>query len=436
MRHVEKFLKQPPFIFGVVLTGFIFAGQLQSYPAPVRDIINGNFVEGLTVHYPVIYTLFAPVFQIADRVTILSIRQLLIFMIYINVVWVVWRAIALFSKGVKIRAVFAEIVRFIGINAFVLLCIFLFILVPRPLLTVEVSDPEVMVLDFHTHTNRSWDVRQTATLSKQIQFRRSGGFDAFFVTNHNSRYSALETNAATAAIAGSTIPIPFRGEEISQSSFNLIVLGPDVENPDTDSPELNKARNPLLKNRDNSETLVIATVDVDWWKHPEILDPFVLAGLNGIELAKSSPKGLDLTVEDRERMVRYARKNNLIITGASDNHGFGSTDYVWNLLRLPGWRTMKPAELERAVLLEIRKLRPGALTIVTRIKAEPTRNAFLMGIDPLRQIWEMLRSIPWVQSALFVVYAWIPFFFKLSWGILKPILSGRKSSTVLPVNKT
>jgi hypothetical protein len=124
-------------------------------------------------------------------------------------------------------------------------------------------------------------------------------------------------------------------------------------------------------------------------------------------------------------MVLYARKNNLIITGASDNHGFGYTDYVWNLLRLPGWRSMDPARLEGAVLQKIRQLEPGALTIVTRIKAETTRNAFLMGIDPVRQVWEMLRSLPGIQAAVFVIYAWIPFVFSLSRGILMPTSTRR-----------
>ena len=82
---------------------------------------------------------------------------------------------------------------------------------------------------------------------------------------------------------------------------------------------------------------------------------------------------------------------------------------------MPDWRSIDPAELEGAVLQEVRQRRPGALTIVTRIKAEPTRNVFLMGIDPFRQIWEMMRSLPMAQAFVFVLYAWIPFILRLSW---------------------
>jgi hypothetical protein len=413
----------------------VLVGRLIAYPASVRDIIHGNFVEGITLKYPTIYIFLAPVFQLADRMTILSAKQMLILFIYINAVWVMVRAATLFGRKVTYKTALAEIVRFIGMNTFVVLCVSLFILLPRPLPTLTVEDQDVIVLDFHTHTNHSWDGRPSASLSNQIHRRRSGGFDAFFVTDHGNRYSALEESAVSARKAGVITPVPFSGEEVSWSLFNLIVLGPEVENPEGNNANLNKAQNLLLKNRDNPETLVIATTDVDWWKHPEVLDSLLLAGLNGFELAKASPRGLNLTVEDRERLVRYARKNNLIITGASDNHGFGYTDYAWNLLRLPGWRSMDPPDLERAVLQEMSQLRPGALTIVTRIKAEPTRNVFLMSIDPFRQLWEMLRSLPTAQAAVFVVYAWIPYFLRRLWRVLNPISAGGKN-TFSPVLKT
>lgn len=428
MRQVEKPESSNTLLFAIVVTGIVIAGQLIAYPNSVRNIINGNFIEGLTVQYPAIYTLFAPVFQLADRLTMMSAKQLFIFLVYINVIWIVWRVSALVRNGVTIKAILAEVVRFIGINAFVPLCFFLSILVSRPLPSIDINDPDIIVLDFHTHTHHSWDGRPSASLLNQIQRRRSGGFDAFFITDHNNRYSALETEIMTAVEAGNLKPIPFVGEEISSKPFHLMVYGPDVSNI-ANNPDHKKAQDVLFRNRDNPETLVTATTDADWWKQPEeSLDPYVLAGLNGFELAKASPKGLNLTVEDRKRMVSYALKNNLIITGASDNHGFGYTDYVWNLLRLPGWKSMNPGDLERAILQEVRQLGPGALTIVTRIKAEPTLNPFLMGIDPLRQIWEMLRSLPKAQAVIFVLYGWIPFIIRSSWRILRDRLVGRDTT--------
>ena len=70
MRRIIKPWKQNTFIFAVVLTILVIAGRLAAYPAPVRDIIHGSFVEGLTLQYPAVYTILAPVFQLADRLTL------------------------------------------------------------------------------------------------------------------------------------------------------------------------------------------------------------------------------------------------------------------------------------------------------------------------------------------------------------------------------
>jgi hypothetical protein len=48
-----------------------------------------------------------------------------------------------------------------------------------------------------------------------------------------------------------------------------------------------------------------------------------------------------------------------------------------------------------------------------------------MGIDPVRQVWEMLRSLPGMQAAVFVIYAWIPFVLSLSRGSLMPMSARR-----------
>jgi hypothetical protein len=84
MRHAKKFWKLKTFIFAAMLTVLVLAGRIMAYPASVRDIIHGSFVEGITLKYPAIYTFFAPVFQLADRITMLSIKQMLILLIYIN----------------------------------------------------------------------------------------------------------------------------------------------------------------------------------------------------------------------------------------------------------------------------------------------------------------------------------------------------------------
>ena len=54
MRHIKKPESSNTLLFAIVVTGIVIAGQLIAYPNSVRDIINGNFIEGLTVQYPAI----------------------------------------------------------------------------------------------------------------------------------------------------------------------------------------------------------------------------------------------------------------------------------------------------------------------------------------------------------------------------------------------
>lgn len=427
------------FIFSIAVTVLVLIGQIFAYPNAVRNILHSGFDEGITLKYPAIHTLLAPIFQIADRVTILSAAQLLILFAYLNAVWLLWRINKCLKHRISFVIVIHETVRYIGFNAFVLLCVFLAILVPRPQAAIAVTDPDVLVLDFQTHTNYSWDARESATPASQMQRRFNEGFNAFFITDHNNRFSDLETKEITGQSDLTSRAIPLRGEEISAKPSNLIILGPNMDHryitrqkTDT-SQNSSKALEVVLKNREDPNTFVFATGPARWWKNSEDLQFLIGNGLEGIEIAKASPKGLELTVEDRVKLTDFARQNRIVMLGSSDNHGFGYAGYVWNLLRLPGWRSLEPKELEQAVISRMRLQGPDALTIITRIKAEPTGNPFLMGIDPFRQIWEMMRSLPLAQATVFVLYSWIPLVIRLTWlalfprkGILRqhPVLAG------------
>lgn len=401
-------------IFSATATVLVLAGQMTAYPAAVRDIVHLRFLEGVTLKYPAPYTFLAPLFQLADRINILSVKQIYILFAYINAAWLIWRIIKRVKHSFSLAIIIDETIYFTGFNAFVLLCIVLSILLPRPLAAISVADPDIIVLDFHTHTSHSWDGRKTATPANQMKRRMAGGFDAFFIIDHNNRFGVREAKEIEKGRGGSSGAIALEGEEISASPANLIVLGPGTEHYSGTAAKSkgfgkpDKALKLVQENKRNPDTLVIATSTARWWSHPGDLESIVRAGLDGIDVTKASPKGLDLTVEDRSRIIDFARKNALIMTGSSDNHGFGYAEYVWNLLRLQGWQDLDPFALEQAVIHRIRQKGPDALTIVTRVKAEPTQNVFLMAIDPLRQVWEMMRSLPPIQALSFITWVWIP----------------------------
>ncbi len=63
----------------VTLTIAIVLGQVFGHPSDIKDIVTGKFDRGIRLDYLLSYLLFAPFFQVADRLTILSTRQQIAF---------------------------------------------------------------------------------------------------------------------------------------------------------------------------------------------------------------------------------------------------------------------------------------------------------------------------------------------------------------------
>jgi hypothetical protein len=121
----------------------------------------------------------------------------------------------------------------------------------------------------------------------------------------------------------------------------------------------------------------------------------VAAGADGFEIVNCSPKGLRLPSSGRRRVIELAAPADLLVVGASDNHGWGRVTCVWNLTR-PG------AEGFRA----------------NRVLARPV--ALAQGdaaawSAPLSQLWLMLRALDWDERiswltwiALITIYRAVP----------------------------
>src|SRR5262249_14684663 len=88
---------------------------------------------------------------------------------------------------------------------------------------------------------------------------------------------------------------------------------------------------PLFPELHRQGTLVIASIPEYWRAHWDDLDAFVRGGIDGFEIANCAPKGIVFQPVDLERVVAIARGHNLLLTGGSDNHGWGKVTCVWNL---------------------------------------------------------------------------------------------------------
>ncbi len=81
--------------------------------------------------------------------------------------------------------------------------------------------------------------------------------------------------------------------------------------------------------------LSIASLPEYWRNHWEDLGAFVLGGVDGFEIVNCAPKALGFPSDLRRQVLTLAASHDLLVVGASDNHGWGQVTCVWNV-SLPG----------------------------------------------------------------------------------------------------
>src|SRR6266496_6384372 len=81
--------------------------------------------------------------------------------------------------------------------------------------------------------------------------------------------------------------------------------------------------------------LSIASLPEYWRNHWDDLGAFVVAGVDGFEIVNCAPQALAFPTELRRAVLTLAGSHDLLVVGASDNHGWGKVTCVWNVSR-PG----------------------------------------------------------------------------------------------------
>ncbi len=403
--------------FPILTTLALCAGQIFRYPNSVRDIADGSFPDFLKLDYPLMYTVFAPFFEIADRWSFLSLRQHEVMLIWLCAGWVLFRICRNRNAQWNIFHALKEFGYFAGYLAAVACAAALVTLVPRPMAALKSLDPDIMLCDFHSHTSYSWDARKSFTPERNLDWHSRAGFDAAFITDHNVFDGSEQSASRTQALSGGIVSM--RGEEVSLHRSHWAVLGVEkvISNSLYDSG-LDGVRIFLSEMNKPPKPVVVASLPEYWLNHwGEGVSNLAAWGADGFEIVNSAPIALDFPPSLRRQMVEFCRERNLIVTGITDSHGWGSSCYVWNAVRLPGWRQIPRAKLESALLHQLRAKKFEAVKVIVRVQAVSPENIFALALDPLRQAWEGARSMPLTHATVSLLWIWIP------WGIYRKIRS-------------
>ena len=325
----------------------------------------------LHLHTPWLHLILAPLFSLWDGVSMLSMSRLEGFLLGLALLYLLWRlsrnilpsresarASLLASRDPRLGHCSRPVPRFRDLGR----------PVAPAMLSLAGADSNVAVADFHSHTNASHDVRNTLMRGFDAEANRRwharAGFDAAFITDHNS-VAGFSPKTSKPALC--------HGIEVSAWRAHIVLLGDSVA---VDPRHYNGSMPELLDLLQSSESAYqsfsVASLPEYRRNHWERLDQLLRAGLDGFEITNAAPKANELNRVERDSVIALARSANVFVVGVSDSHGWGATSMVWNLVRLRD-PLSKSADVCAAVLhrlsggfpavqvVERHRLRPDAL---------------------------------------------------------------------------
>jgi len=382
----------------LALTAALRAARLAAAP-PLADPVGAPVPAGLHLHAPPLYLLLGPLFSLWDGASMLSMTRLHGLLLGTALLYLLWRLARLARR----RNRPLRLLRELGVLAGSLLGFALFlslgILWHRPMLALAGAGSDRAVVDFHSHTNVSHDVRGTL-MSKfdvraNLAWHRRAGFDAVFVTDHNTIAPATHAES---------LPVRCPGIEVSAWRAHIVLLG-DTLPVDRDPYSRDWAGlTRLLQVSDSAyRSRSVASLPEYERNHWDRLDSLVAAGLDGFEIVNASPKANELSRTRRDSVIALARHTGRFVVGVSDHHGWGATSMVWNLVPVPSWRTT-PAALCHRILARLDQ-GVGSVQVLERhrLRAESRWPSLL---TPLGVVWETWRGMTGVVALSWLVWIW------------------------------
>ena len=334
--------------------------------SPLVDVARPDAAVTATLNGGLVYDALAPASNILDALTMLSPAQY----------WATFALCALLFIGGEIighvrrarcfsvRKASRTCVRCTGGTVAIL---GIMLLLSRPMASLRVSDPDLIIVDFHSHTSASHDGRPGFDAERNREWHRAAGFNAVYITDHQTFEGALEgarLNPPTAG--GGTTILP--GVELRDGPEHPILIGVDPKRMRINSPDWREAA--VKADGGLVPPILILSMpgDLDRVPADEYLGEIKLAAIEG---ADGSPRGIAQTTNDGKRIIALANRMGLALVSGSDNHGWAEAAPAWSVLRIPGWRALTPAALDIAIRRTIIARVPGSTQVISRRMAKP-----------------------------------------------------------------
>ena len=222
--------------------------------------------------------------------------------------------------------------------------LWLIIYIPLPANTIVNQNEQTILINTHSHTEYSHD--GIISTKRLLNWHKKNGFDAFFITDHNHHQKTLEAVMAQEHGLLPDEPLLMAGEEFSGSN-HMTLLG--------------LTRNFITKGLSDQQVIDSTHEDngvvivAHWFDGERESIPFFTdMGVDGFEIANQNI-GLSYDRWIFQNIVEACTAKGLIMNGAADYHGYGSSCFVWNALEIPGWHQMEPREKRESIMQLLRQ---------------------------------------------------------------------------------
>jgi hypothetical protein len=380
----------------VALTVILLAARVLAAPA-LSDPVGAPVPPGVHLEAPALYLLLGPLFSLWDSASMLSMTRLHGFLLGTALLYLLWR-VAHLTRHRPVRPL-----RELGLLGASLLGFALFlalgILWHRPMLALAGAGPDRAVVDFHSHTNVSHDVRGTLMsgfdVRANLAWHRRAGFDAVFVTDHN-------TIAPAIAVTGPPLRCP--GIEVSAWRAHIVLLGDSLP---VDRGPYSRDWTGLTRLLQVSDSAYharsVASLPEYEQNHWSRLESLVAAGLDGFEIVNASPKANELTTARRDSVIALAQRSGRFVLGVSDHHGWGGTSMAWNLVPVSGWRAQPDRLCDRVLARLDQGIASVQILERHRLRAD---SAWPRLLTPVGLVWETWRGMTLPVTLSWLVWIW------------------------------
>jgi len=354
-----------------------------------------------TLRAPLEYELIAPVSNVLDALTLLSPAQYAATFALCAVTFVGLRTRRRqgLRAGIAARMFVRAALVFMGGTVAVA---GIMLVARRPMASLALTDRDLIAIDFHSHTEASHDGRPGFSAERNREWHTSSGFDAAYVTDHRTFDGALAGAARNPARSGDGTVL-LAGVELRDGDEHPILIGVDPKRMRITSPDWKAAA--VEADGGPAPPMLLLSLPGDILRIP-IDETGGTVRVAGIEVADGSPRGMAQAARDRDAIIGLAGTLHLALISASDNHGWGRTAPAWSIMRIPGWRDMRPAELDIAIRRTIIAEGSHAIDVIARRTVSPPGNMVETAAGGIMVAAVMMRTMSPLDRLSWLAWSW------------------------------